>query len=287
MRFRMALSRMAGSIFVVLAIERAIACGAQTPPQLNTASAGVKAADIEAAVSLICKPQDMQRNKDGKVDGCRKCPTGTGFRSDSASSWDLYAETSGHFTSAQADDLILDGTGCDSHADNFGGSFLFSIRSGKAKLLRYNPGLITEQCHKFAFADGRDYLICRGGWGGQGELDAYIFMATFDAAGKSASTTLLSVRDTMGECSDPNQTERQSDIKDIRFTPADSPQITGLTIAATLGQVRCSSATSPTKANSAQHDRKMKSYDVDFAFDGKCFHVTPASRAALNRLTPE
>jgi hypothetical protein len=287
MWIQIALRRFAARSLVGFAMGFASVSGAQTHPQFNTASAGVKAADIEAAVSRICAPKDIKRGKDGGIDGCRKCPMGTGFRGDGASSWDLYAETPGHFTSAQTDNLLLSGTGCDPHADNFGGSFVFAIDAGKVKLLRYNQGLITDQCHKFAFADGHDYLICRGGWGGQGEADAYIFMATFDAAGKGAPSTLLSTRDTTGECSDPSQMERKSDIVDIRFTPADSAQITGLTITATLGQVRCSTVASAAKADTAKPDTKVKSYDVEFVFDGKHFYVTPASRAALNRLTPE
>ena len=260
-------------------VTAATVCLGQTKPQFNTASAGVKVADIEAAVSLICKTKDIKRRKDGKVDGCRTCPEGTDFHGEGQSEWQMYAETPGHFTSAQDDNLILDGTGCDSHANNLGGSFVFKIVAGKARLVRYNPGLITDECHKFDFTDGRNYLICRGGWFGQGEADATVFMAIFDAIGKGVVSNLISVRDTTGTCGDSPQLVRESDIKEIEFSPADSAQITGLTITATFGNVRCSQVEAKSKKP------MVKSYEIEYVFDGKRFKVTPASRAAFNRVS--
>jgi hypothetical protein len=108
-------------------------CWSQSPSplQVNTASAGVRVAEVEAAVEAICPVRDITRSKNGGVSGCRVCPQGTDFSGDTKSNWELYAETPGHFTFPQDDDLLLDGMGCDSHANNFGGSFMFSLKSGK------------------------------------------------------------------------------------------------------------------------------------------------------------
>lgn len=262
-------------------------CVAQEKPQFNTASAGVQAADVASAVGLLCSAKNLTHGKDGHVNGCRVCPVETGFAGENGGELDIDAQTSGHFTSTQADNLILGTGGCEPHANNFGGSYIFSIDAGKVRLVQYNPGFMTDQCHKFAFADGRNYLICRGGWAGQGEVDSDVSMVTFTAAGKGVSTTLLSLQNTTGECGGPDATARESEVKSIRFTPADAAQITGLTIIATLGTVSCANVEEPEKSKAAGKAPAVKTYDVEFVFDGKGYRATPASRAAVERLTPK
>lgn len=268
----------------LLPVVLAVACLGQARPQFNTASAGVKPSDIESAVSLLCQAKDIKRGKNGGVEGCRTCPEGTSLR---GSEWEIYAQTPGHFTSAQVDNLILDGTGCDSHADNFGGSFVFSIELGKARLMHYNPGLITDQCHKFAYSDGRNYLICRGGWSGQGEADPYVFMASFDTKGVGSSFNLIALRDTTGTCGDDSsQIVRESEIKDVQFTPANSEKITGVTVTATFANLRCSRVAASAKPKTAKPEPAVKTYEVEFVFDGKRFRATPESRTMLYRIEP-
>jgi len=263
------------SVSVCVLPVTGMVCFAQSAksPMFNTAGADAKAAEIEAAVSLICKAKDTTHAKDGKISGCRACPEGTDFHGIGNSSWEMYAETPGHFASAQEDNLILDGTGCDSHASNFGGSFIFSFKDGKARLMRYDKGLVTSQCHKFAYADGRNFLVCRGGWSGQGENDENLFMTSFAVSGKGAVKYLLSTTDSTGTCGDDSAQVQESGIKSVTFTPADSEKITGLTVTAKLGTVTCARA----------GKGATKSYSVEFLFDGTRFVVDPGSRAAWRR----
>lgn len=270
----------------LLPVALCVPGGAQEKAQSNAAWDGVNGADVESAVRLICSEKNMTRGKNGQVDGCRVCPDGTSFAGDDASKLELYTKIPGHFTSAKADNLILSTSGCEPHAANFGGSYMFAIADGKTRLVRYNAGLITDQCHKFSFTDGRDYLVCRGGWAGQGEVDDTVSMTAFTAAGKPLASTLLSIRDTRGECRDESQSARESEIKGIQFTPPESAQITGLTITATLGNVSCASIERPGRSRAKAKAGAVKTYDLEFVFDGKGFKVTPGSRTALNRLTP-
>jgi hypothetical protein len=271
-------------VFVFLLL--ASACDGQSAPapEINTASAGVQPADINAAVGVICGPANITRSKDGTASGCRVCPKGTNFQGQRGSQWGVYAETPGHFTSPQDDNLILSGSGCDSHANNFGGSFVFSLKAGKPRLLKYNPGLITDSCHKFALADGRDFLVCKGGWGGMGENDGVVFATTFDAAGKDSTTNLIRTTDTTAMCGDdPDEVFQESDIRNVAFATGDTGKITGLTITATLGNIRCSAV--KTEQKTGKSPATLKTYSIEFLFDGKRFKVAPASRAALNRFT--
>jgi hypothetical protein len=284
----------------LLVLLPALACPGQTAPppiEFNTAGAGAPAADIEAAVGLICPAPAITRSKDASASGCSVCPRVTDFHGYGHSSWEMYAETSGHFTAPQDDNLLLDGTGCDSDASNNGGSFMFSFQSGKPRLLKYNRGLVTSQCHKFAYADGRDFLVCKGGRYLQGEGVGAVFMASFGTDGNSVTTNLITATDTTGTCgSDRSTVVRESDIKDIHFSPkspgstnpvapGESTQIAGLTITATLGNVKCSQVAAGKKTGSLP--ASVKTLAIEFQFDGKHFNVAPASRAALNRFNGE
>ena len=266
----------------VLGLMSAIACQGQAPPiKFNTAGAGAQPADVEAAVRLICPAAKMTRAKDGRVSGCSVCPRATDFHGDSGSSWDMYAETPGHFTGAKSDNLVLGGTGCDPHVNNFGGSFVFAVNAGKVRLMRYDQGLITEQCLKFAYADGRDGLVCRGGWFGQGVGDVYVFVTSFDAMGKSTQKTLITSSDTTGTCGDDAQVVQESAIKDVQLVKSgvgEAAQVTGLTVTMTLGKARCAQVTAERTAKAAT---AVKNYTIDFLFDGKRFTVAPASRTAM------
>jgi hypothetical protein len=156
---------------------------------------------------------------------------------------------------------------------------MFTVKSGEVRLLKYDKGLHTDECHKFAFPDGRDFLVCRGGSTYQGESTEMIFMAAFDAAGSGITTRLISAMDTANTC-----------LGDIKFSPSESGtsqspgksvEIRGLTIRAMQGTTDCAAAKNDAKAGKLR--RNIKSYEIEFLFDGKHFTVAPASRAALSR----
>jgi hypothetical protein len=273
-------------MFMGLLTPTATVCRGQGQPTQSSASAVSVAntADIEAAVALLCKPADITRSKIGSITGCNTCPKGTDFYSQNMGGWYFGAATAGHFTSAHDDNLILDGSNCDSHASSWGGSFVFSMISGKPKRLRYDRSLRTDQCHKFPYADGHDFLVCKGGWSGQGEFDASFFLARFDATGKDTQAVIFRTRNTSGSCAGAGESVEGSDIKDAKFDAKDSAELTSMTITATNGTLTCAQAKA--KKASGKDPASMKTYEIQFLFDGKQFTVATASRAAL-RLFPQ
>ncbi len=200
---------------------------------------------------------------------------GTGVRSE----WELRSGTMwGHFTSPNAENLLVTGFGCDSHANNFGGSYMFTRKAGRLRLLKYDPALFVDDCHVFPYADGRDFLVCKGGWFGMGEGTGWVFVATFDATGEDKDTTLFMVKDTTGTCgSDPAQVVHSSDITDLKFSTKENGELTGMTMM--LGNIRCSQVGELQKGKTAP--ASLKTYEIEFTFDGKSFHVTPQSRKSL------
>jgi hypothetical protein len=270
------------TIFILSLLFTAPACFAQTKttPPTNAIAPEVKSADIEAAVRMLCAPADIIRSQNGDASGCKKCPKGTEFYGENMGEWELRHAITGHFTSANADNLIIDGFNCDSHAQNFGGSFIFSISAGKLRLLRYDTALITEQCHKSRYADAREFLVCQGGWSGQGENNESVFLARFDAAGKDDSTIIFTTSDATATCGDDLSVKvPSSGIKDIKFASKGSGELNGMTITATFGQVTCREVNA--KHAPGKEMSTVKTYELHYNFDGKQFTIAPESKAAL------
>jgi hypothetical protein len=208
---------------------------------------------------------------------------GTGVRSE----WELRSGTMwGRFTSPTAENLLVSGFGCDSHANNFGGSYVLTRKAGKFRILKYDPALFVEDCHVFPYSSGRDFLVCKSGWFSQGEGTGYIYVATFDATGADKETRLFMVKDSTADCgSDSTRTVQSSDIKDIKFATNQNGELTGMTVTATLGNIRCSQKDAAKKSSTPPPS--LKTYEINFTFDGKLFHVTPQSKAALAHFEQE
>jgi hypothetical protein len=258
---------------------KAQGAGGQLQPP-NAAGANPRTADIEHAVALLCPQKDLLRSKSGSISGCRTCPIGTDFRGDGSSQWEFRKATFGHFTSPTADNLLVDGFNCDSHASNFGGTYVFTFTSGRARLLKYAQGLHTEECKKFLYPDGREFLVCRGGWSGQGENVSYVYSAVFDAVGKDMQTMVFTTTDTCATCSeDGSVVVKESAVKDVRYATKDSGELTGFTITASLEKRKCSQFLSSADPKKAPALKPAKTYEIEFIFDGKQFHVAPQSKA--------
>lgn len=247
----------------------------------NAVPATAHQADVEAAVAVLCKPVDITRSKTGSITGCKNCPEGTDFRTpNSGDTWTFVGAMTGHFTSTHEEVLAVDGAGCDSHAMNWGGSYIFSMSSGKLRLIRYDQGLHTDGCHKFRHADGREFLVCRGGWTGQGENVNSVFQARFDATAKDTETTIFSTTDTTGMCDDASSRKvDETRIVDMKFASKDSGELTGMTITATYGKITCGQARA--KRSPGIEPPSVKTYELHYNFDGKKFTIAPESRAAL------
>jgi hypothetical protein len=256
--------------------------GAPAHPVSSAITPGAAASDgdIELAVPMFCPTREILRGKDGKISGCSRCPTGTDmFGTGVRTEWELRSGTMwGHFTSPTAENLIVTGYGCDSHAHNFGGSYVFTRRAGRLRLLKYDPSLFMDQCHAFPYADGRDFLVCKGGWFGMGQGSGFIFVASFDAMGADKDTTLITMTDTTGTCgSNSAQVVHTSEISDLKFATKESGELTGVTT--TLGTIRCADVGNSQKSKGPPPS--LKTYEIEFTFDGKLFHATPESKKAL------
>ncbi len=255
------------------------------PP--TTVAVPERTADIEKAVALLCPQNDITRSKTGKVSGCRVCPEGTDFRGQSTGDqWGIYGTTFGHFTSPTEDNLLLSGAGCDSHANNWGGTFLFTFKMGEPRLVRYEKGATTDKCNKLAFPQGGEFLVCRAGWTGQGENDSFLFSYVLNPSGMDTGETLFATQDTTATCGDPDDREvRFSSIEDVHFSFTRPGIPSGMTVTAYRGELKCSQVA--IKLEPGKLRAGVKTYKVEYTFDGRKFQVTPSSRETLKLFTPE
>jgi len=158
-------------------------------------------AQIAEAVRQLCPPKTIVHGSGGTVTGCRACPPGTAFRGLFKNGpWGIDRATSGHFISPASSSILIDGSGCDPHVYNFGGTYVFLLENGHPKLLRYDPGLLTEPCRALRLRNGRDFLVCEGEWGAQGYISRYIESVVFAPDGKGRHRFLFMTHDTVGMC---------------------------------------------------------------------------------------
>jgi hypothetical protein len=271
------------------------------PGRAQSAPAGLQEHAPQASPSLaakalaqICPPSAILRDAGGKVTGCNTCPPGTsGVIMGDHYRWALSGATVGHFTSARASNILLEGGGaCEPHSDNYGGTYVFALHSGSPKLLRYNPGLSTSPCRQLLLQDGRNFLVCEDENDGQGYRDLYIYSAVFNAKGKGRQTFLFWTEDNLGACGDwlahgekpvPLQASR---ILSVRFPDLNGDGRPDLSITASLGKKAVTVAMwnscgetngyEPTDASTPQ-----KRYTINYLFDGSAFHPTPAAQKIL------
>jgi hypothetical protein len=140
----------------------------------------------------------------GEEIGCRgPCPEVAAFGGEDLGQ-SISAVTRGHFLSAQNDDAVLSMSGCEPHSENFGGTVLLTRRSQKWTMLWYKAGVDTSQCHKVKLRDGREILVCLGGWGAQGIVETQLYVEDLRApkpAGMAGEDSVFfSLADDTGTC---------------------------------------------------------------------------------------
>ena len=213
------------------------------------------------------------------------CPVDAAFNNESE--WTLAGVTRGHFLSPRSDDAVLSMVGCEPHSYNFGGTILFTRRSGKWTKLWYKGGVPTENCHRGKLQSGREILICLGESGGQELLstDLYIedLLTPKGALMADDGAKFFSIDDSIATCGYDFEHEskpfpiKRGYIERVSFQNATDGTLLGLSVFArqgertlTVAQVQaCIDEGSPVKPRqSLDFDPLTKPYRVDFKFDG-------------------
>lgn len=232
----------------------------------------------------------------GKEIGCDiDCPKYTAFAGERFE-WSLAAVTFGHFQSSRSDDAALWMVGCEPHSLNWGGTILLTRSSGQWSMLWYKGGIPTARCHRIPVADGREILVCIGGYGGQGIAAADLYVEDLLhpkpalMAGDENDAGFFGAFDDTGTCGWQQETDEpdsatvtHTHIDRVRFHAAvgrnGSPSIS---VTASFGTRMVNRA----DIDACIHKRRRlavatRSYRMNFFFEGHGFRASPSSVAAV------
>jgi hypothetical protein len=224
---------------------------------------------VEALKSVCSASLEKQSVNQNQVALClAKCPAGTDYKGDE-SQWAV-GVTFGHFLSPASESAVIAVTGCESHAKNFGGSYLLERSGGAWKTVWYEGGLITDECHKIAAPDGRELLVCHLNDSHQGFRESILYLVDLKSPKKENSNLFMTV-DNLEVCD--SEAVRAS-IDRVEFTAS------GMKIYARHGKM----AMTPKQIKDCKADRlpsvATKPYTIQFTFDGDTYRVDAGSRDA-------
>jgi hypothetical protein len=138
--------------------------------------------------------------------GCRACPPFVGAAaqpdghvvSDPDSFWPLEQRYPGAFTRAGATEVAAVFQGCESHAQNYGGTLLVTQTARGFTPGAYFVGVHPSSCQPYHRADGRDLLVCQWSDAHQSSAFTQVFVYDFVRGTQDSErgwTSLVNVHD--------------------------------------------------------------------------------------------
>jgi len=175
---------------------------------------------------------------------------------------------SGHFLSAESDDVLVSAERGEGHVDRYGGTLLMTRQAGAWKPLWYQSGTISDRCMKIRAASGRDMPACETAYimGGHQTHDLY----AINVLPTGPKKQLLLTTDTFAW---PDRAQKET-LDSVRLLAKDAPGVeakvhyfrSGNTAGDDLSQVL---------------QRVGEAHAVDFLLKDDTFVVAPGSAAFL------
>jgi hypothetical protein len=136
------------------------------------AAAKAQAPDQRTLLSAFCDPADVEGST---------CKKAKGYPIDRVCDVKLGEERySGKFLAADSTLLIVGyESGCEPHANDFGGSVVFEQNGGATVFKGYQPGYRVNECVVIARNEKQDRLVCLTGHIGQGYLESGVAEMVF------------------------------------------------------------------------------------------------------------
>ena len=232
----------------------------------------------------------------GEVIGCRgPCPDVAAFGGEDLGR-SMSAVTRGHFLSPQSNDAVLSMSGCEPHSESFGGTVLLTRRSQKWTMLWYKAGVDTSQCHKVKLRDGREILVCLGGWGGQGLVETGLWVEDLRAATPMIAggdeRPFFEVWDNTGTCGEnPEDDPKPESLQYAYVERVEFKNIRGgvpaISVTAHFGERKmtiqdvdaCINEQNPNKPHKGlSFLPSTKREKIEFIFDGRTYHRSPTAK---------
>lgn|SRR5581483_7145605 len=169
---------------------------------------------------------------------------------------------------------------------SIGWGFLVTRRSAEWEGLEDMLGLALDHCRPMQFRTGRQFLLCEGT-----RMESFQWTHSVDAISVEGETlkfqNLLTAADTTGYCGEQTRPQKaRIDRIDSRDLNGDGRQ--DLAIAASFGgmaeskrrQDLCEAAHDGKPGAQPMQPKIMKTYRIEYLFDGERFKLTKASEPA-------
>ncbi len=239
----------------------------------------------------------------GKVEGesCSKCPDFQGSHPDQGP-WEIISVVVGHFSSARGEEALIRSNFCAVEGPGFqtrlGFWMLLGKRGGKWTKLE-DDSFPPDNCAQKKLRSGREFLICES-WQYQRDGEATYRLLTVKLENdRFKSRELFAATDSTAVCQEG--TGQKGVVKDIEFRDLNGDGLEDISITATYGSFpmtgrrldQCTAAfedriqTTGKGVKEYPQPRVIKTYKVQFLFDGNTYTPTPESRAAVALFQPQ
>jgi hypothetical protein len=209
--------------------------------------------------------------------------------------------TRGHFLSPTSDDAMLSVDGCEPHSENFGGTILLTRNFKGWEMMWYTRGIETSQCHKVPLQDTREILVCIGRYGGQGDIWTELYSEdllrpTTNLMAAEAPSFFAAFDNTL-TCGDHFKDEAhpfpitRSFIDKVEFQAIATGRVSAISVMASFGR----NTTTPERVlacirasnGASEFAPTVRSYHLDFVFDGHTYKPTAASAETARMFASE
>ncbi|HEY3493156.1 MAG TPA: hypothetical protein VGK73_00665 [Polyangiaceae bacterium] len=164
------------------------ATGTRVAPnaRLLAALSAQQRAELEF-LSGVCDTAVTDGKTRGVLAGCACCPPfddcppvrGATPRGDVDEAYALRTRSDGSFSAPGRRELSLTFDGCESHAQNWGGTLLCRSEPDGIWFVEYESGLRPDRCQPLRLPDGHDVLVCEWQDAHQGHSRSYVFVFDF------------------------------------------------------------------------------------------------------------
>ncbi|BDA76401.1 hypothetical protein CAL7716_105670 (plasmid) [Calothrix sp. PCC 7716] len=221
--------------------------------------------DAFALMQSICGVGNINSTK-GKV-SCKTCPSFTGSNTSSGGS--LISVIYGSFTKSNVREAFVDFSDCEPHVHNWGGSVLLRKTSKGWSRVRYEQGLRSFQCLKFATSTSRHSLVCKASYTGMGNEHTWLNTVEIGST-KTITTDLLKVVSNTGSCYPPYQ-----EVQIVDFTLQNANKDGKKDLAVRVSEAREAKNTS--RSNNKRCEPRLpkpKFHRLTFLSNGQSFRPT-------------
>jgi len=194
--------------------------------------------------------------------------------------WRLGSVQFGHFKESAIENAFVEVLGCGTSTINQAAAMLLEKKNGAWRRDAYFQQKLGGTCRSVKRKDGRELLVCLGGWTWSGELHESIYVLDFKK--EALMTELINTSDITGMgCMAPSYQADQ--IERVSFADKNGDGLEDLTVFATMSRGNIpQKQREQCPAEIRPSNLQQRTYQLVFYFDGEAFQPGPATKKAVS-----